>query len=83
MSNPQATMRLGTQTVDAFGNGLATSMMEVFVAFGPSAIFRNCDNCRHMAENGPAVCSLYQMTPPANVIVVGCDKHDDKEDVPF
>ena len=81
MSNAQ--MRLGTVTVDEFGNALATSLMDTFTQFGPSAIFRNCDNCRHMTEQGAAFCSKFNATPPASVIVVGCDQHDDKEDVPF
>lgn len=81
MSN--AKMRLNTETVDQFGNALATSLMAVFTEYGPSAIFRNCDNCRHMTENGAAFCSKFNATPPASVIVVGCDQHDDKEDTPF
>lgn len=81
MSNVK--MRLNTQSVEAFGNNLATSLMDVLTKAGPSDIFRNCDNCRHMAEQGAAFCSKFNATPPASVIVVGCDQHDDKEDVPF
>ena len=50
---------------------------------GPSEIFQTCENCRHMSEQGPAFCALYQMTPPASVIVGGCPSHDDKHEVPF
>lgn len=78
-----AKMRLNTQTVDEFGNQLAGALMDVFTSAGPSAMFRNCDNCRHMVEDGPALCTKYNMTPPASVIVVGCDEHDDKEEIPF
>ena len=84
MSNPKAFMRTNeSETVRDFGNAMAEGLMKAFTDFGPSAVFRNCDNCRHMTEDGPAVCNKYGMTPPASVIVVGCDEHDDKEDVPF
>jgi len=78
-----AKMRLNTQTVDEFGNALAEALMDIFTQHGPSAMFRNCDNCFHMSEQGPAHCSKFNATPPASVIVVGCDQHDDKEDIPF
>lgn len=81
MSN--ARMRTGTETVDVAGNALANSLNTWLTEYGPSAIYKNCDNCRHMAEQGAAHCSKFNATPPASVIVVGCNEHDDKEDVPF
>ena len=83
MSNPVARMRTGTETVDVAGNALAEALNNWLTGFGPSAIYKNCDNCRHMAEQGAPVCSKFNATPPASVIVVGCDEHDDKEDIPF
>lgn len=83
MSKPVASMRIGTQIVDDTGAALATALNKWFTESGPSAIYRNCDNCRHMVENAPAHCSLFNATPPAAVIVVGCPQHDDKESIPF
>lgn len=79
----KAQMRTNTVTVEEAGNALANALNEWLTGYGPSAIFKNCDNCRHMSEDGPAHCSKFNATPPAAVIVVGCDDHDDKEDVPF
>lgn len=51
--------------------------------FGPSDIYRTCGNCKHMAQEGPASCTLYQMTPPVAVILSGCPSHEDIEEIPF
>lgn len=83
MSKPVASMRIGTETVDATGHALSVALNKWFTESGPSAIYRNCDNCRHMVEDGPAMCTLFNATPPASVIVVGCPSHDDKEQIPF
>lgn len=83
MSNPVARMRTGTVTIDEASNALANALNDWFVGYGPSVVYKNCDNCRHMTEDGPAFCSKYGATPPASVIVVGCPDHDDKEDIPF
>lgn len=51
---------------------------------GPSPIFKTCASCRHMSQgNAPAVCQLYNMTPPVDVIISGCGSHDDANDIPF
>lgn len=79
-----ARMRTGTKTVEDTGNALAESLNKWLTDYGPSSIYKNCDNCRHMSEApNPAFCSKYGMTPPASVIVIGCPSHDDKEDIPF
>lgn len=78
-----ARMRTGTVTVEEAGNKLADALNTWLTESGPSVIYKNCDNCIHMSENGPAFCSKFNATPPASVIVVGCDQHDDKEDIPF
>jgi hypothetical protein len=51
---------------------------------GPNPIFRTCVSCKHMAPppNG-ALCGFYNMTPPATVIVAGCDKYVDDCEIPF
>lgn len=51
--------------------------------FGPSDIYRTCGNCKHMAQQGPAFCGRYQMTPPVDVILMGCAFHEDIEEIPF
>ena len=45
---------------------------------GPDAMFRTCNNCSFMSKgNEPAFCNLFKMTPPAHVIINGCEKHAD------
>lgn len=83
MSNNLARMRTGTVTVEESGNALAEALNKWFVETGPSNLYKNCDNCRHMVEGGPAFCTKFNATPPASVIVVGCPDHDDKEEIPF
>lgn len=51
--------------------------------FGPSDIYRTCGNCKHMRQEGPAFCGLYQMTPPVGVVIAGCPSHEDVEEIPF
>lgn len=46
-------------------------------------IVKNCGNCRHMAQDGPASCGRYKSTPPIQIIMRGCDLHEDESDVPF
>lgn len=80
----QYRMRTDTQSVEESGQALAEALNAWLTGYGPSAIYKNCENCVHMAEgNVPAFCSKYQMTPPASVIVAGCPAHQDKEEIPF
>ncbi len=79
----QYRLRTETEIINQASGDLAGSLNNWFTRWGPSTIFKNCDNCKHMVENGPAFCALYQMTPPASVIVSGCPQHDDKEEIPF
>lgn len=79
----KASMRVGTEAVQETGMALSKLLNKWFEDSGPSAIYRNCDNCRHMVENAPAHCTKFNATPPASVIVVGCPDHDDKESIPF
>lgn len=62
---------------------LGEALNKWFSAYGPGSIFANCENCKHMAEQGPAFCTLYKTTPPVAVIMAGCPSHEDKEDIPF
>lgn len=70
-------------TADDAGNALSVALNTWFETYGPSAIFRTCENCKHMTEEGPAFCQLYNMTPPAHVIVAACPSHQDKQEIPF
>ena len=51
--------------------------------FGPSDIFRTCQNCKHMNQEGPTFCRMYNMTPPVAVVIAGCPSHVDVEEIPF
>lgn len=84
MSNRQITYRVrtGLGSEDA-SNALGQALNQWLQNYGPSEIYKTCENCRHMTEQGPAFCALYQVTPPVAVIIAGCPSHDDKEDVPF
>ncbi len=42
--------------------------------------FASCMNCTHWNEQHQG-CSIYEATPPAHIIVFGCDKH--QFDIPF
>lgn len=76
-------MRVGVPSVNEAGNSLAIALDKWLTDYGPSTLYKNCDNCRHMNEDGPAHCSLWKLTPPASVIVSGCPSHEDKEEIPF
>lgn len=82
MSN--ARLRTGTVIIDEASGELADALNNWFTKYGPSVIFKTCENCRHMTENDePAFCKRFNMTPPARIIMVGCGEHDDKEEIPF
>lgn len=80
---PKASLRLNTQTVDDASNDLAAKLNDWFTGHGPTAIFRTCATCKHMAVDAPAFCNRYNMTPPAAVIVAACPEYDDNEEIPF
>lgn len=42
--------------------------------------FVSCLNCTHWNEHHQG-CELFKATPPAHIIVFGCDKH--QFDIPF
>ncbi|QIG69558.1 hypothetical protein EVC17_075 [Rhizobium phage RHph_Y1_1] len=64
-------------------NHLSELLNKWLCSNGPTAIFKNCANCRHMTTEGPAVCKQFNATPPASVIVAGCPGHEDIGDIPF
>ena len=64
-------------------HALSILLNQWFGAYGPSDVYVTCENCKHMTEAGPAFCQLYNMTPPAAVIIAGCPSHQDKEEIPF
>lgn len=75
-------VRIGEGSIAA-SRALSTLLNKWFTDYGPSAVYVTCENCKHMSEQGPAFCALYNMTPPAAVIVAGCPSHEDKEEIPF
>ena len=72
------------QTTQFANDDLGRLLNEWFEKHGPTAIYKTCENCKHMpGGDAPAFCTLYQMTPPARVILTGCPSHDDCEEIPF
>lgn len=51
--------------------------------FGPVGLFQTCASCRNMSKEGEPRCALYNVIPPINIIMRGCDKYDDDHEVPF
>lgn len=45
--------------------------------------YQNCLKCLNFDEKPNEICRLYDMRPPAKVIVYGCDKFEDGSDIPF
>lgn len=50
---------------------------------GPKALFRTCQSCNQMRKQGPAHCDRFNMTPPIDVLMKGCDYHEDEAVAPF
>ena len=75
-------VRTGEGSIPA-SRDLSVALNQWFEKHGPGGIFTTCENCKHMTTSGPAFCGLYQMTPPAAVIVAGCPSHEDIEEIPF
>ncbi len=44
---------------------------------------RSCASCVYAQRTGPFKCSLYNMTPPLDTIMDGCNEYSDKEVIPF
>ena len=72
----------GGSLADA-SNQLAEALNTWLTTYGPPVIFKTCVSCKHMAEEGPAYCSLWNVTPPASVVIGACPSHQDKEEIPF
>lgn len=49
----------------------------------PNGIIQSCISCDHFRENYGELCELAKVRPPARVIVFGCEKYADDQDVPF
>lgn len=83
MSKIQAQLRIDTVSVDEAGNALANMLNNWLTQSGPVTLFKSCANCKHMREEGPAFCNLWNVTPPVEVIVKACPSHEDNEEIPF
>jgi hypothetical protein len=69
---------------DEAGVELSQKLNEWLEHSGPSALFRTCQSCKQMKrENAPAFCDRWQMTPPVDIIMRGCDFHEDEAIAPF
>jgi len=53
------------------------------IEHGPVGICKTCASCLHMAQQGPALCRAFNQTPPITVIMTGCEKYEDTDDIPF
>jgi hypothetical protein len=62
---------------------LSRALNEWLGSSGPSALFRTCGSCRQMEHTGPAFCKLFNMTPPVDIILKGCEEHQDEMELPF
>ena len=60
------------------GSDLSTKLNEWLARSGAIGLFRTCGSCRHMQRSGPAGCLKYNMVPPIDIILNGCDAHDDE-----
>lgn len=76
------TVRQGAGGDDA-SFSLSKALNSWMEEFGPTGLFKTCGNCRNMSREGPAFCTLYQMTPPVDVILKACPSHDDEHEIPF
>jgi len=72
-----------TESARESNAALSNALNVWLTSHGPNAIFRTCMSCTNMVQDGPAFCRLYNVTPPVAVILAGCDKHNDGEEIPF
>ena len=43
--------------------------------------FQSCINCNFFSDK--EICSIFNARPPAKVIVHGCERWEDKDEIPF
>lgn len=79
--NQKFRAREGAGSADA-SFALSLALTDWIGNFGGDLV-RHCGNCKHMATEGAAVCSLYRLTPPIAVIMKGCPSHEDAHETPF
>ncbi len=65
---------------------LAQLLVEVIKDVTPSnMLFQSCIVCEHFQEN--EICKLYNIRPPARIIVFGCKNYEESshidDDIPF
>lgn len=77
--------------VKDFGERCGTFFMLAMEQLGHDVLFRSCATCKHWQEepSGPIGCRIHRVLPPVKIIVLGCDKFEDKssasldDDIPF
>lgn len=69
-----------------FGAFFALAMEQL----GHDNLFRSCATCKNWQEPGPPVgCRVHQVLPPVKIIVLGCDRFEEKlsaemdDEIPF
>ncbi len=83
MTSPLYQLRTSGGSLEDSGNELSRLLNTWLTTYGPPTIFKTCQSCKHMSEEGPAYCDLWKVTPPATVIIAACPSHQDKEEIPF
>jgi len=73
---------------EASNSHLSRALNEWLTKAGPSELYRTCASCRQMrrGENGaqvPAHCDRFGVAPPIDIIMRGCDQHEDEAIAPY
>lgn len=58
-------------------------MVEDWALKNADRIKRSCASCTYANREGPFKCSVYNVTPPLDVIMNGCPSYSDNDDIPF
>jgi len=76
-----------TDEIQVMGDNFGRMTQGILQGIGHDKIFRNCSICRNWLDPTPTDprqgCRLYQCVPPVKIIVCGCDKFVDHNDIPY
>lgn len=76
MTQPNLKLRYSTP------RALRDIMQQILKGEDGRGLLQNCLNCHHF-EEAANTCHKYRQTPPARIIINGCDGYDDIDDIPF
>lgn len=73
------------------GNACGTFFALAIERLGHDVLFQSCATCRHWQEElgQPVGCRVHRLLPPVKIIVLGCDRFQDKvqssldDEIPF